>query len=189
VEIIEAIYWKKCNVLDILNNLNITFVNNGSLSQSNIACFLSHRLAWQKILDNKDNLSIILEDDMDLLNFQLFLDTQKQILDLDYYDGIIMWRHPENFPQNLKHISDNLIEYYFQWGLCAYHIKPNLCQEMLNINNIDAPIDDYVYRNIFPNYKMYFTDKDLFFNQGFIKFKSNISNYIPPNYIHISNDL
>jgi GR25 family glycosyltransferase involved in LPS biosynthesis len=41
-EIMDGIYWKTQNVLEILDTLNITVTN---LSQSQIACFLSHRLA------------------------------------------------------------------------------------------------------------------------------------------------
>ncbi len=78
VEIIDGIYWKTQNIFDKLNEHNITFVNNGGLFQSQLACFLSHRLAWMKILDDFNSCSscetkieskynIILEDDSDLL--------------------------------------------------------------------------------------------------------------------------
>jgi GR25 family glycosyltransferase involved in LPS biosynthesis len=182
VEIIDGYYWKTINVIDKLNTLNISFDVNSSLSQSQLACFLSHRLAWVKIFEsyknNSKTPSIILEDDMDLHDFELFLNTEKELINekyFNYYDGLIMWKHPDKIPtpDKIKHINNNLIRCYPQWGLCAYSIQPQLCEKMLAINRIDRPIDDYLYQIIFPKYNIMMTLNDPFENLGFLGWEKN----------------
>jgi GR25 family glycosyltransferase involved in LPS biosynthesis len=177
VEIIDAYYWKNINVLEKLNELHISFAYDGTLSQSQIACFLSHRLVWEKVQKSYENglneIPIILEDDMDLHDFELFSEMEKEMQKIDYkllYDGIIMWKHPDKIPSDdkIQHISSNIINFYSQWGLCAYSIQPNLCTKMLSINYITNPIDDYLYDEIFPKYNMIMTSKDPFINHGFL---------------------
>lgn len=187
VEIIDGYFWENINVVNKMNELGLSYTfNDGNLSQSQLACFLTHRLAWEKIHDsyatNGDSeIPIILEDDMEFENFDLFLQTEIDICNLDNnYDGLVMWKHPFNINSNVEFASENLIKFYFQWGLCAYVIRPNLCEKLLAVNCIDRPIDDYLYTFVFPNYKIYFTSHDLFTNNGFLggnpytqKFKFN----------------
>ena len=170
VEIIDAIYWKTKNVMEKMNKLNIGFTYDGSVTQSQLGCFLSHRLAWERINENNDptELNIIIEDDVDLLDFNLFLELEKQINSLESYDAIIMWKHPDKIPDNFEYIRENLVGFYFQWGLCAYSINRSLCDKMLSINYIDQPIDNYLYTKIFHHYKVYLTLKDPFVNHGFL---------------------
>lgn len=173
VEIIDAIFWKTNNVIELLENLQITVSN---LSKSQIACFLSHRLAWSKITNDK---CIILEDDMDLTDIELFKLIENDLLNCNH-DGVIMWKHPDKIPNKFNHITNNLVEFYFQWGLCAYNIHSELAEKMLNIKNINLPIDDYLYNNIFPLYKVYLTANDPFENLGFL------GGYKPRNFTYKS---
>jgi GR25 family glycosyltransferase involved in LPS biosynthesis len=174
VEIIDGYYWKNINIIDKMNQLGLSFIYDGKLSQAQLACFLTHRIAWEKInetyITNGDTeIPIIIEDDMDLCNFDLFLQIEIDICNLNNnYDGIFMWKHPDKFISNFESISEHLIKFYFQWGLCAYIIRPKLCEKMLSVNYIDRPIDDYLYTFIFPNYKIYFTLNDPFINNGFL---------------------
>jgi len=188
VEIIDAIYWKTQNVFDKLNEHDITFIHNGWLSQSQLACFLSHRLAWLKMLEvlnsSSETKCIVLEDDVGLLEFETFLSMETDICKIEPYDGIIMWKHPEKIPNKLDFICDNFVSYYFQWGLVAYHISSKqLCEEMINIKCIDQPIDDLLYSKIFPKYNVVFTANDPFL-MGYLEgnqvkhFKSNITGQI-----------
>jgi GR25 family glycosyltransferase involved in LPS biosynthesis len=174
VEIINAYYWKTIYVINKLKDLHISFDLN-SVTQSQLACFLSHRLAWLKIYESYQNNNtttpIILEDDMDLHDFELFLDTEQQLINekyFNYYDGVIMWKHPDKIPTSDKihHINNNLIKCYPQSGLCAYSIQPYLCKKMLTINHIDIPIDEYLYQFIFPKYNILMTLRDPFTNLG-----------------------
>lgn len=123
----------------------------------------------EKINENNaiEEFSIVLEDDMDISDYELFCKVTKDILALNY-DGIVMWKHPDKIPNTFDYVTENIIKYYFQWGLCAYTVNKNLCQRMLEINNISMPIDDYLYNYIFPNYNVFFTKENLFNNLGFL---------------------
>lgn len=64
-------------------NLNSTGLCSSFCSNSMIGCFLSHKKAWQSIVDNGDEYAIIMEDDCELIkdtngNFQIEL---KKLLD------------------------------------------------------------------------------------------------------------
>lgn len=168
VEIIDALYWKSVIVVDKMNELGISFSN---VSQTQIACFLSHRLAWEKAITSNEK-SIIIEDDMVSLNFDLLSTIENEIN--SEMDGIIMWKHPNRICE-FEYVTTNLIKFYKTWGLCAYFVRPHLCEKMLSIKSIDRPIDDYLYENIFPNYRMLMTANDLFTNIGFLGF--NDTNY------------
>ena len=176
VEIIEGYFWKNVNVVNKMNELGLSFIyNNEKLRKSQLACFLTHRLAWEKIhesyiINGDSEIPIILEDDMDLYNFNLFLQTELDICSLNNnYDGIVMWKNPDNIKSNsnVEFVGENLIKYYFQLGLSEYVVRPNLCEKLLSVNFIDRPIDAYLYTCIFPNYKIYFTSRDPFVNNGF----------------------
>lgn len=174
-EIIDAYYWKSINVVDQLNKLQIAFQSDGTLSQSQLACFLSHMLVWEKIQkeyeNGNDEIPIILEDDMDLHDFELFLNIEKDLYEIDYvnkYDGLILWKHPDKITNDTIQISNNLINCYQQWGTCAYSINKNLCNKMMQINNINMPLDNYLYGNIYNNYNLLMTINDPFINLGFI---------------------
>jgi hypothetical protein len=164
VEIVDAIYWKTTNVMTILDNLNMSACN---VSQSQVACFLSHRMVWQKITDN---YNIILEDDMELANIDILNKVLDDMIKVNY-DGVIMWKHPD-FNNMTEHVTTTLRELYPQWGLCAYSLKKNLCLDMLNIKNLSIPIDNYLYDVFWKQYKMYVTTIDPFNNLGFLGGKS-----------------
>jgi len=170
VIIVDAYYWKTVNVVEQMLHKNITFSN---VSQSQIGCFLSHRLAWSFIVEKNDNRSIILEDDMDLENIERFFEMEKSLNEnasspTSAYDGVIMWKHPDKIPSTVVHVGEHFIEYYKQWGLCAYYVSPHLCKQMLLINHLDQPIDDYLYEHVFPLYKIVFTKHNLFVNLGYV---------------------
>ena len=78
-----------------MKDLNIGFNDHAGLSPGRLACFLSHRLAWQKIHDSYNNsneeIPIILEDDMDLLDFELFLEIEKELVELSCGNILIIF--------------------------------------------------------------------------------------------------
>jgi GR25 family glycosyltransferase involved in LPS biosynthesis len=168
VEIIDAIYWKTTNVMDRMNQLGIDFLYH--LSQTQIACFLSHRMVWQKIVDCQEKYTIVLEDDIDLADFDLFLQSEKEVSTLDSFHGLIFWKHPEKVRLDTEKISKNLIKAYEQWGTCAYHLSPKICAELLEISQLTKPIDNYLYNDIFPAYNnIFMTERDPFINIGLIE--------------------
>jgi len=144
------------------------------LSLSQIACFLSHRLAWERV---DHDYHIILEDDMDFNNLDLFLHIEQDLNNVAFcnsasvnnvdYDGVVMWKHPDKIPTDFKTITNHLVASYPQWGLCAYHIKPALATTLLSIDMFDRPIDNYIYDNVFKD-NVCFTRHDPFVNLGFL---------------------
>jgi len=168
VEIVDAIYWQTIHVVEKMYELGIQFSYN--LSQTQIACFLSHRMIWQKIVDSNEEFAIVMEDDMDLADFDLFLQVEKELTELESYDGLILWKHPEKIRSTIEKISKNLLKAYEQWGTCAYHLSSKICWELLSISNLTKPIDNYFYNDIFPNYNnIFMTERDPFINIGFIE--------------------
>jgi len=145
VEIIDAIYWQTTNVVQKIYDLGIDFADH--LSQTQIACFLSHRFVWQKIVDGQEEYTIILEDDMDLTDFDHFLQVERELSILESNHGLIFWKHPEKVRLDTEKISENLIKAYEQWGTCAYHLSPTICAELLRISNLTKPIDNYLYND------------------------------------------
>lgn len=168
VEIIDAIYWQSIDVVQKIYDLGIDIAHH--LSQTQIACFLSHRIVWQKIVDHKEEYTIVLEDDIDLTHFDHFLQIEKELSTLNSYDGVIFWKHPEKVRIDTEKITENIIKAYEQWGTCAYHLSPTICEELLRISNLTKPIDNYLYNDIFPKYNnIFMTEPDPFKNIGFIE--------------------
>ena len=178
VEIIDAIYWKEVDVISILNDLNIELTNYG-ISQSQLACFLTHRKCWEIISSKEKNpniIHIILEDDMDLSeNFSIeYIEKVYSSLKENEHDSIFLYKHPEqqlNTSNKILH-NDFLYKHYFQWGFCAYSITPEFAKELCKFTNrISNPIDNYLQKELFEKYKkdrIFYTVKDYFINLGFL---------------------
>ena len=139
VEIIDAIYWKEHDVLNILRNLNIKLINS-NISRSQIACFLTHRKAWETIITKESNdIHIILEDDMDI-NSEFSIEKLEDVygsIERKDYDSIFLYKHPEQISVTNESYNNYLLKHYFQWGLCAYSISPEFAKELYEfIKNI-----------------------------------------------------
>jgi GR25 family glycosyltransferase involved in LPS biosynthesis len=191
VEIIDAFYWKECDVLSILNELKIE-LRTYNISQAQVACFLTHRKAWDIISSkNTEGIHIILEDDMDIPEDFSMNDIENVYNSIykENYDSIFLYKHPEQAskPSNLVCYNEYLLKHYFQWGFCAYSIQPNLAKELIEfVKHIDCPVDNQIQTQLIEKYKkdrVFYTVKDFFCNLGFVagntyygeyKFKSNI---------------
>jgi glycosyl transferase family 25 len=56
-----------------------------TLSVGEIGCYMSHRMAWQKIVDEQLDLAVVLEDDALILDgFNAFLTSVTQLVNWDY---------------------------------------------------------------------------------------------------------
>lgn len=194
VEIIEAIYWKEVDVLSMLNDLKIELISNHNLSQSQIACFLTHRKCWEIIASKENNLNtthILLEDDMDIPDDLTIKSLEKvyNSINLNDYDSIFLYKHPEQLSNSSNLILHNeyLYKHYFQWGLCAYSISPTFASDLCYLTkSIENPVDIYLQNDFFEKYKkdrIFYTVKNFFINLGFLAgnydygkyyFKSNI---------------
>ena len=164
VEIIPAYYYKSVNIYDIMHRENIVNTN-GSLALTQLGCFLSHREVWKRIQSHSENdVHIIIEDDMNL-------DDQVELYDFNKipeHDAVILWRHPSQLNTPVTHVQDGLLHQYFQWGMCAYAITPSFAKEILDIKQIDVPIDLLLYRDVYPHKKVFVTEHSPFINLGYL---------------------
>ena len=166
VEIIPAYYYKSVNIYDIMHRENIVNTDtNGSLALTQLGCFLSHREVWKRIQSHSENdVHIIIEDDMNL-------DDQVELYDFNKipeHDAVILWRHPSQLNTPVTHVQDGLLHQYFQWGMCAYAITPSFAKEILDIKQIDVPIDLLLYRDVYPHKKVFVTEHSPFINLGYL---------------------
>ena len=164
VEIIPAYYYKSVNIYDIMHRENIVNTN-GSLALTQLGCFLSHREVWKRIQSHSENdVHIIIEDDMNL-------DDQVELYDFNKipeHDAVILWRHPSQLNTPVTHVQEGLLHQYFQWGMCAYAITPSFAKEILDIKQIDVPIDLLLYRDVYPHKKVFVTEHSPFINLGYL---------------------
>lgn len=173
-EILNGFYYKQMDVIYELYSRNIIYdCPDKSLSLSQIGCFLSHRQAWERISTEEDPevLSIIIEDDMTILDSENFSidylleDINKQ----DYFHSIILWKHPEQIQDNPRYKTPNLLEFYYQWGLCVYGITRELaCDLLQSIKNLHIPVDQVLFNEIFPKISkgVFMSSKEYFENLG-----------------------
>lgn len=165
VEIIQAYYYKSQDVMTIMYQEGIEYTcEDRSVSLSQIGCFLSHRVAWKKIANaNPDEVHIILEDDMELVS------PIYDFNEMPEHDAVILWRHPSQMNTNVTRVKKGLLNYYNQWGLCAYAVTPQFAQELINkIKGLDAAADLLIYRDFFPSKKVFIVEENAFINNGFL---------------------
>ena len=170
VEIIPAYYYQSVDMYSLMHRENITYKNtDGSLVLTQIGCFLSHREAWKRIQAHPENtvhnaVHIVIEDDMNLDDNVELYDFSK----IPEYDAVILWRHPSQLHTLVTHVQEGLLDQYFQWGMCAYAVHPSFAKELLNIQQIDAPIDLLLYRDVYPHKKVFVTEHSPFINLGYL---------------------
>jgi GR25 family glycosyltransferase involved in LPS biosynthesis len=169
--IIDAIYYKNDDVLQMLYNNGIIYdCPEKTLSLSQIGCFLSHRKVWELIACSidTDTISIIIEDDMDIDENNFNLDYLfPDINGLETFDGLILWKHPDQIHENPKEKTLNLLDFYYQWGLCVYCIIPQIADILLkSINRFYSPVDQILFGEFFPKMSIYMCKREHFLNLG-----------------------
>lgn len=173
VEIVDAIYWKECDVFNILKELNVQ-VRASNIAHSQIACFLTHRKAWEIISrKDSDDIHIIVEDDVDISDDCCINSLEKVYKSIEKkdYDSIFLYKHPEQANPNNERYNDYLFKYYFQWGFVAYSISREFAKELYDSTRyIDLPVDDQIHHQIFEKKKerIFYTIEDYFKNIGFL---------------------
>ena len=169
-EIIDAYYFLETDVVTKLYEDGCYYDSpNKTISQSQIGCFLSHREAWKRIATDPEQSTktFIIEDDMVLDDSK----NQKDLLDLlkesTMADALVLWKHPEQYHKtNLVSYNENLLEFYFQWGLCVYCITQKTAQKLLEIQRVYDPVDLMVFRDVFPHLRVFFAKQEYFLNMG-----------------------
>ena len=140
---------------------------NKTVSQSQIGCFLSHREAWKMASETPQMCSLIIEDDMVLDDTKNPNDLAKLISKSSDADALVLWKHPKQYDETtvVPH-GVNLLEFYFQWGLCVYCITQETAQKLLEIRRVYDPVDLMVFRDVFPNLRVFFAKQEYFLNMG-----------------------
>jgi glycosyl transferase family 25 len=174
VEIVDAIYWKECDLFNILKEINVE-LRTSDMSRSQIACFLTHRKAWEIIneKDSNDDIHIIIEDDMDVSDdFSIkTLENVYESIQKNDYDSIFLYKHPEQVSPHNESYNEYLLKHYFQWGFCAYSISTNFAKELLSFTKyIDLPLDNQLQTQLFETKKnrIFYTVNDYFNNLGYL---------------------
>lgn len=141
---LEAIDYKTLDTKDIIidEEFRDPFQNRQVL-KSEVACFLSHRKAWEECHRLREPV-IILEDDA-VIN-----DTW----DEDYYEELIKkyefvyLQRNENEPLFVTPIDDRIEKPSYPYNLTAYVIEPITAMKLLHNYRSIIPVDEYVPRLI-----------------------------------------
>lgn len=158
VERISAVDGSKLN-LDLISNQIIT--KEGIYDAKNkkqrvyvpltpgaIGCALSHKEAWQKIIDENLDNALILEDDIRFdKNFKTKLEQYAHYFPKEY-DIIFLGYHPSSF----KHLHKNEYNEYIiktnqVYGLFGYIVSNRGAYKLMEIFPITKQIDTEIHKN------------------------------------------
>ena len=137
-EFIEAIDYKRLNNFIVDENFRDPFKNRPVL-KSEVACFLSHKKAWEKCLELNKPV-IILEDDA-VINKHW--DEEYYTSLINKYNFIYLQKN-ENEPTEVISIDDKLEIPSYPYNLTGYIIKPSTAKVLLNNINKIIPADEYI---------------------------------------------
>ena len=137
-EFIEAIDYKRLNNFIVDENFRDPFKNRPVL-KSEVACFLSHKKAWEKCLELNEPV-IILEDDA-VINKHW--DEEYYTSLINKYNFIYLQKN-ENKPTEVISIDDKLEIPSYPYNLTGYIIKPSTAKVLLNNINKIIPADEYI---------------------------------------------
>lgn len=137
-EFIEAIDYKRLNNFIVDENFRDPFKNRPVL-KSEVACFLSHKKAWEKCLELNEPV-IILEDDA-VINKHW--DEEYYTSLINKYNFIYLQKN-ENEPTEVISIDDKLEIPSYPYNLTGYIIKPSTAKVLLNNINKIIPADEYI---------------------------------------------
>ncbi len=113
------------------------------LQQNEVACFLSHALAWERCIELNQNI-IVMEDDALINNHW----------DEDYFESLdydfVYLQRNENEPDKTMPIDEKLEVPFYPYNMTAYVISPKGAKILLkNMNHKDMiPVDEYLPEQI-----------------------------------------
>lgn len=139
-----------------------------ALSSSEIACFLSHKKCWQKLVDSNENWALIMEDDIKVSDRALkFIENPDWIPDGVHILQLHIWRTPWKAKVSKKYFPlDEDGDLYIPLhpaalGAQAYLISKKAAQEAIKMSpKISAPVDEFLsgifssFAQQFPTYRL-----------------------------------
>lgn len=153
---IRAIKGKDLTPEELHNNT--TFLSKYFSTPSMIGCFLSHKKAWQTMIDNNDEYAIVMEDDCEIIesfkqDLQNLLDElvpkKPDFIYLGYFGedgGVIVNNIYKLFIPNFQHNNSSNDIYSFKpktpWGFHFYIISKKCAQYLLkNMEKVNYHVD------------------------------------------------
>ena len=112
---------------------------NRPVLKSEVACFLSHKKAWEECLRLYEPV-IILEDDA-VINETWDEKYYEELI--DEYDFIYLQRN-ENEPDKVVSIDDRIEKPSYPYNLTGYVIGPTTATQLLHNYKEIIPVDEYV---------------------------------------------
>lgn len=104
-----------------------------TMKKGEIGCFLSHRLAWERVLQGPAEHAFILEDDCDfrpsVANLQLITTAFAEAKEIDW-DIFYIARNPM-LCKNKERISQHVVKVGHTWGLIGYVVTKKAARELL----------------------------------------------------------
>ena len=161
---IPAIYGK--NLPNIDSYISRLKTHDSANKPGVIGCGLSHRKAWQTILDNGWDNALILEDDAHFTEFDKYSD----ILDIDIpsFDIFFLGHSKSEWPRDAcsripipaysNKSKNNIIHFNsndMPMGLWAYSMSKDIVKECLDNYKLDIPVDVYLITDNVDNFREY----------------------------------
>ena len=114
---------------------------NRSITKGEVACFLSHRKAWQECLALGESV-IVMEDDAiinDTWDEEYYEHLSK------YWDFVYLQRN-ENEPEKTVYIDDKLERPWYPYNMTAYVLSPKGAKKLLDTDIMKGiiPVDEYL---------------------------------------------
>lgn len=104
-----------------------------SLTKGEIGCFLSHRLAWERIVQGTEEHGFIMEDDCQfrpsVKNLQLIETALAEAKEIPW-DIFYIARNPAHC-KNKERISQHVVRVGHTWGLMGYIVTKKAARELL----------------------------------------------------------
>ena len=141
---LKAIDYKTLNNKNfkVDENFRDPFLNRQTL-KSEVACFLSHKKAWEECQRLYEPV-IILEDDA-VINDTWDEEYYEKLL--EDYEFIYLQRN-ENEPDKVKSIDSRIEKPSYPYNLTGYVIEPTTATKLLHNYKEIIPVDEYIPRLI-----------------------------------------
>lgn len=130
----EGIYGKEMSQEDIVQNTNI-LCRNLLCSKGIIGCAMSHSSLWKKLLNEKDDIFLIMEDDLIDINFEQLY---KLIDNLDTFEWDLINLHTLNLNNKkvIKQIEDiEIVTSFAPCTFAGYIVNKKGLEKLVNIMN------------------------------------------------------
>ncbi len=114
---------------------------NRPITKAEVACFLSHRKAWQYCLDKQESV-IIMEDDA-IINDTWDEEYYERLT--KYWDFVYLQRN-ENEPDKTVYIDEKLERPWYPYNMTAYVLSPKGAKKLLSTDIMKGiiPVDEYL---------------------------------------------